>query len=227
MNDLARITAELSELLEQYAEPGAVSDTALAEWVTSLAATLHAYKRTGDSQMKTHNKRIHKEALAAINKELQAAEILIDSEFMDQETRGRVGDFLRETEARKAKIIERYKKASTILDSTKRFPKATRHDLCIFIIAAWKAIKNTDEIPGREGERNSENSQALASEFFSFLDNVLAPLKDCDTSVDELHRQVVLLERLEQESKQPKTAGADEKNRKTSPPSLSNPPSPK
>lgn len=229
--ELAQMVKKLDGVLREHAVSGAVSATSLAGWVTTMATVLYAYKRTGDSQMKTHNERIHKEALAAINKELQAAEILINSEFLDQETKGRIGDFWREANDRKSASESHKQRACALVDLVKGkknvMPKATRHDLCIFIIAVWKAIKNTDEIPGREGERNSKNSEALAAEFSLFLGGVLAPLEDYDTSVGELHKQILLLERLEQESKQPKTSGADEKKQKNKPAEPESDPYPK
>src|SRR5690554_5822905 len=134
-------------LLKETAEPGAVTEETISNIAASLVqkiGQLESAMRNGDITIKRYEKELHKDNLEEVDCAFKHAFALRESRYINEGLKAELNNLLWEMDA-----LKKYMQA-TRSTSQGELPKAARLYLCVDIIVAWKLIKNTDAIPGRQ-----------------------------------------------------------------------------
>lgn len=176
---------EIINLLKELEEPGAVIEETLSNLASRLAQKiqqLESAMRNGDMTVKKYERELHKNNLKEVDDAIEHAHALLKSRYGEQ-MKAQLNEFLWEMTA-----LKRCMQATRSI-SQGRPPKVTRLYLCVEIIVAWKLIKNTDNIPGRQLDKEQEP----VGEFHNFIQALLTVAGGhvANVRADELHKHIL------------------------------------
>ncbi|MCS2607749.1 hypothetical protein [Halomonas dongshanensis] len=172
-------------LLKETAEPGAVTEETISNIAVSLVqkiGQLESAMRNGDITVKTYEKELHKNNLKEVDDAFKHAHALRESRYSNESMKAELNNLLWEMNA-----LKKYMQA-TRSTSQGGLPKPARMYFCASIIVAWKLIKNTDVIPGRQKNAGQEPG----GEFHVFIKVLLTAAGGhvANINADELHRDI-------------------------------------
>lgn len=176
---------DLIDVLKERAEPGAITEEVLSNIATSLAQAISNWESAicdGDITFRTLEERIYKQSDDEADKAIEAARTLLQTRYGE-----RLKDQLTALTYEVSAVKAIMQAARSPVKGT--LPKAARMYFCVDAIVAWKLIKNTDEIPGRE----LSSTREPAGEFFDFIEALLATAGGhvANVNTDELHKHIL------------------------------------
>lgn len=176
---------KIIDLLKERAEPGVLTEETISNIAASLVqkiGQLESAIRNGDVNIKTYGKRLYQNNLKEVDDAFKQALALRESRYSSEGLKAELNKILWEMDA-----LKKYMQA-TRSTSKGKLPKPARLYLCVDIIVAWKLIKNTDNIPGRQHSKEQES----VGEFPTFIKALLAVAGGhvANINADDLHRDI-------------------------------------
>lgn len=186
-----QILIDLIELLNEYRCVEGIEDETIERLAHALLGQLHQLEQaltSGDTQMKTYEKELHKANLKKYEEQAHAAEVLLQAGTMETEKIKKQLENIKHTARFMHDSIQ-----ATHTPTINSLPKPARTYLCVQIIVTWKGITGAEEMPKRE----TNSAREPKSEFYKFIGEMLSIYGDSvsEMDADNLHKDILKVEK--------------------------------